>query len=82
VERPCDAGRCVSWCPSWFGRLRNRKAYELTFRLPQVALDARPPLSTRVMFDLRTGNLEGYLNKLSRGGVFTRAKWEIRCVPP
>lgn len=58
--------------------MRNRKAYELTFRLPQVALDARPPLSTRTQFDPRTGNVEGYLNKLSRGGLFTKPKWEIR----
>ena len=60
--------------------MKNRKAYELTVRLPQVALDARAPLSTRAMFDPRNGNLEGYLNKLSRGGVFSRPKWEIRCV--
>lgn len=62
----------------YLNKLHNRRAYELTFRLPQVALDARPPLSTRTQFDPLTGNVEGYLNKLSQGGMFSKPKWEIR----
>ena len=66
---------CVSVCSP---RMRNRRAYELTFRLPLVALDAKSPVSTRTQYDEATGNVEGYLNKLSHGGMFSKPKWEVR----
>lgn len=59
-------------------RMRSRRAYELTFRLPQVALDAKPAISTRTQYDEASGNLEGYLNKLSKGSMFSKPKWEVR----
>ena len=76
-DSPLDSFQlqCSTYC-----RMRSRRAYTLTFRLPQVALDARPPVSTRTQFDTASGNVEGYLNKLSRGGMFSKPKWEVRYV--